>query len=413
MNAAIVTIGDEILIGQVIDTNSAWIGKTLNDHGVTIVTITSVKDTEKDIIAGLQFAAQEADLILITGGLGPTKDDLTKLALTTYFDDELVFNDQMYRDICVYFEKRGRDPKLAHKQQCFLPSKANLLNNKYGTAPGMHFTQSEKHYISMPGVPYEMKAIFTEGVLPIVKEISTQDHYRHRTIHTAGTGETVLSASFLDIQETLPEHLKIAFLPSLGKVRIRISGVSKDPAQLEADVNQVSSEIDSRVKKYVFGYDDTSIEQELGKTLIEKGMKMAVAESCSGGDIARRIVSNSGSSAYFEGGIVTYSYHLKTALLGVSPEILTKYGAVSQEVVESMLNGLLNKTGADVGISVSGIAGPGGGLPEKPVGTIWIAYGNSAKILTEKINIDKGRLKNIEYAGTYAMNKLRLFLLQQ
>lgn len=413
MKAAVVTIGDEILIGQIIDTNSAWLGQFLNDHGLSITQIISVSDTLEAISAGLSQASQHADLILITGGLGPTKDDKTKLALAQYFDDELIFDPEAFDHIKTFFAKRNREVTELHRAQCYLPSKARTLYNQYGTAPGMHFEVEGKHYISMPGVPYEMKYIVEHGVKEIIDRISDGNHIYHRTIHTAGTGESILSDMILDIQEDLPQNVSLAFLPSLGKVRIRVSGSGNDREALAVTVDDLATQITQRVQQYVFGFDRTSIEQVVGEVCIDKGVTIGTAESCTSGDIARRITSIAGSSQYYHGSVVAYSYELKERLLNVKKNTLETYGAVSEETVREMLVGLFDAMPIHAGIAVSGIAGPGGGTPDKPVGTVWISYGSPNDIRSEKIFIDKNRAKNIEYSGTYALNKLRIFLLDQ
>lgn len=413
MKGAIVTIGDEILIGQIVDTNSAWLGQYLNAHGVSIEKIITVADTIDSINGGVEQASQVADLILITGGLGPTKDDVTKHALAKYFEDTLEFDQGMYEHIQAFFARRGRALTEQHREQCYLPSQATTMTNNMGTAPGMHFAKANKHYVSMPGVPYEMKYIVENGVRHLIQKLKQDTAIYHRTIHTAGTGETILSDMFEDIQQNLPAGIKIAFLPSLGKVRIRISGEGSDPAVLRSEVDNLTDQITDRVQQYVFGYDDTSIERVLGEICIERNLKVGTAESCTSGDIARRITSVAGSSRYYQGSVIAYSYDLKEQMLGVQRQTLDKYGAVSQETVVEMLHGLFNTMPIDAGIAVSGIAGPGGGTPDKPVGTVWISYGRPGAIHAEKIYIDKNRAKNIEYSGTYALNKLRLFLLDQ
>lgn len=410
MKASIVTIGDEILIGQIIDTNSAWIGQQLNDIGIEINEIISVADTIEGIKAGLDQASSVSEVILITGGLGPTKDDLTCQALADYFGVGLVFNESLWEHIQKMFTRRGRSASDLHKQQCYLPSNVELMSNSMGTAPGMLIKSNDKIYISMPGVPYEMKAIMTDHVLPL---LSTQSSINivHKTIMTSGQGESTLSVEIDDIEAGLPKHIKLAFLPSLGKVRIRLSGKGTDELSLNKDIESFASQITDRLSRYVYGFDDIPFEQALGDLCKEKGVTITTAESCTGGLVASKIVSIPGSSAYYSGGIVAYSYEMKETLLFVPKNILLEFGAVSEEVVSHMLSGVLKQTGVDVGVAISGIAGPTGGTPDKPVGTIWLACGNETHQTTKHILLSKDRRMNIEYTSNVALNMIREFLL--
>lgn len=409
MKASILTIGDEILIGQIIDTNSAWMGEELNSIGIDVHATYSVQDTLPSIIEGLTNASQSSELILITGGLGPTKDDLTCEALASYFNVELSFQEELWERIQHLFQKRGRQPTDLHKQQCYLPANAKLLPNNMGTAPGMLFEQNGKRYVSMPGVPYEMKYIMSTHVIPLLQGESTVQIY-HKTILTAGKGESVISKQIEDIAESLPAHIKLAYLPNLSRVRVRLSSVSADAAD-NSEVDQFAHRISERLGDLVYGYDHVPFEKVIGELCKQKGLKIASAESCTGGLIANKLVSIPGSSVYYTGSIVAYSYELKHSLLAVSQDLLNEKGAVSEEVVLAMLDGLFKQTNADVGIAVSGIAGPGGGTDTKPVGTVWIAVGNKEQQQTEKILIGRDREINIRYSANYALNMLRLFIL--
>ena len=410
MKASIVTIGDEILIGQIVDTNSAWIGKQLNDIGIDVVEIMSVKDSKEGILSGLERACQESELILLTGGLGPTKDDITKSVLAAFMDDELTFSEENYSLITKMFERRNITITPAHKAQCYLPSKAELIENKMGTAPGMLFKIGNKTMISMPGVPYEMKYIMEHGVIPMFKDSSDQVII-HKTIRTAGAGESSIAVRLEEIISSLPESIKIAYLPSLGNVRLRLTGRGSDRTQLQEDIEHASAKIEEKIKELVYGYGDTLLEEALGMIAKDKGVLLSLAESCTGGHIAHKVTSVSGSSAYFEGGVVAYSNEIKEQVLRVSPETLKDHGAVSEQTVLEMLSGVLKLTNTDVGAAISGIAGPTGGTPEKPVGTIWIAYGNKDKKETLKLLLGKDRIKNIEYATTVVLNLLRKFIM--
>lgn len=410
MKATIVTIGDEILIGQIVDTNSAWIGRQLNDIGIDVTEILSVNDSREGILSGLNRAHQVSDLILLTGGLGPTKDDITKSVLAEFMEDELEFSEENYGLIKKMFERRNITITPAHKEQCYLPSSAQLLENKMGTAPGMLFKKAGKTIISMPGVPYEMKYIMEHGVLPMFLDKS-EIVIIHKTIRTVGEGESRIALKIEDIATELPETVKLAYLPSLGTVRLRLTGKGKDRQQLQKDIDTASDRIVARLDNLVYGYGDTLLEKALGTLAKECGVTLSLAESCTGGHIAHKMTSISGSSAYFKGGIVAYANEIKEQVLGVSPKTIEACGAVSEETVLEMLSGVLKLTNTDIGASVSGIAGPTGGSPEKPVGTIWIAYGSAEKQETIKLLLGKDRLKNIEYATVVVLNLLRKFIM--
>jgi len=410
MKASIITIGDEILIGQIIDTNSAWIGQQLNDIGIALSEIISVADTIDAIRIGLDQAVAVSDIVIITGGLGPTQDDLTCEALAKYFDVEMVFHEELWTRIQGMFAKRGRQTTNLHKEQCFLPANANLLENTMGTAPGMHIKTMAAQFFSLPGIPYEMKYIMETHILPTLAK-SSPVHIVHKTIMTAGQGESILAKEIEHISSILPEHIKLAFLPSLSKVRIRLTGKStNDKEALHKEVIDYAHQISNALSQYVYGEDELSLEKALGELCISKKIKIATAESCTGGLVASKIVSVPGSSKYFEGGVVAYSYELKQKLLAVNKSTLQEYGAVSEEVVKEMLTGILKETGADIAISISGIAGPGGGTPEKPVGTIWLACGSLSEQRTKKLLLSKDRGLNIEYTSNVAINMLRQFV---
>ena len=409
MKASIITIGDEILIGQMVDTNSAWLADNLSQESVIIQKVLSVSDTLDDIVNTLEYQSKESDLILLTGGLGPTKDDVTKKALARFLNTELYFDDGLYQKIAAYFNKVGFTLTEAHREQCYLPQGASLLENKMGTAPGMYFQNKDTHILSMPGVPYEMKWIYEHSFKPLLKKINgTGTITKHRTIRTVGIGETRVEKKIEHIISQLPEGFKVAYLPSLGQVKVRLTarGNNAEDELLE----NYKSDLANALGDYVFGYEKILLEEALRDLYVQKGKTLATAESCTGGYIAHKITSVPGSSDYFLGSIVSYSNEMKKAQLGVQDETLNTHGAVSEQTVREMLKGVLNTTGADVGVAVSGIAGPGGGSPEKPVGTVWLAWGSKEEQHTEKLQLGKDRLKNIEYTTVVAMNRLRLFL---
>ncbi len=415
MNVHIITIGDEILIGQIVDTNSAWMGEQLNLSGFKITCIKTVQDQLSDITKNIWSSIQEADVVLLTGGLGATKDDVTKKAIADFLGTGMYYDKEVHDRITSFFRKFGREPNEAHRLQSYMPNGVLLLENKMGTAPGMWFETNGKILASMPGVPYEMKHLMTEKVIPkLIKKYGTKPIF-HRTIRTAGMGETSLALKIESIESSLPANTKIAYLPNLGEVRIRVSAFGeKDDSQeeIEKKVNDISNKIEKELGNFVYAGNEENLPTTLGKLLLRKKMRLATAESCTGGNIAARIVRIPGSSSYFNGGIIAYSNGIKIKELGVKKETLESHGAVSEETVKEMVLGAINKLNVDLAIAVSGIAGPGGGSPEKPVGTIWIAVGNNENIRTLKLQLSKDRLKNIEYTTNSALNLARLFLLE-
>ncbi len=415
MNIHIITIGDEILIGQIVDTNSAWMAQQLNLAGATIGKIVTVTDEKEDIITALEQSIQEADIILTTGGLGPTKDDLTKQALAEFLGVDLEFNQESYDHITAFFKSINRSVLEPHEGQAHMPKGVLLLDNKVGTAHGMWHEKNGKVLISMPGVPYEMKHIMTEQVIPILKEKYRMKAVAHRTILTAGQGETFLAEAIKDIEENLPDNISLAFLPNLGVVRLRLTGIADSFSareKLEEALDRYASDIEQRLGNWVFGRGGITQEEALGQLLIEKGKRLVTAESCTGGRISSRIVNIAGSSRYFDGGFVVYSNDMKMKQLGVGEGTLRLFGAVSEETVKEMVVGALKQSGADIAVAVSGIAGPGGGTTTKPVGTIWLAVGDGNQTKTLLLSGRKDREKNIEYTTKRALNLVREFLLE-
>lgn len=412
MKCSIITIGTELLIGQVVDTNSAYLGSVLNSMGVQVVSQFTIDDNREDIITALKRATEDADLILTTGGLGPTKDDITKKVVAEFLGVEQYFDENQFELIKKFFAKLGRNTTEAHKNQCFFPEGTEFIENKMGTAQGMLMRYLGKRIISMPGVPYEMKYIMEKGVLPLLATEQIM-HIHHRTIRTAGVGETHIAERISEIEDGLPANFSLAYLPSLGSVRIRVSGESTNKAELDSQLDGLLSRLSGILGDMVFGYEDDGLESTVGKMLIEKNLKLGLAESCTGGTIASRIVYIPGSSKYFEGGLVVYSNELKTQLLDVDELTIENYGVVSEQVVREMVRGALTRLNVDVAVSVSGIAGPSGGSAEKPVGTVWLCVGTKDKQLTHKLQLGKDRVKNIEYTSFFALNFLRLFLLNE
>lgn len=412
MKVHILTIGDEILIGQIIDTNSSWMAKELNLIGAQVIGKSSASDQFDDIQSGLETALNKADAVLITGGLGPTKDDITKKALADFFGVEMQFHEPTWTRIQQLFQRWGRRTTPAHREQCFMPAKADLLHNKMGTAPGMWFEREGKVVVSMPGVPYEMKYLMTHEVLKRLQARFPGRPIAHRTILTVGEGESRIAARIEAFEQSLPPHIKLAFLPNLGQVRLRLSGVGSDQTRLEAELDEKTRELVSLIPELVFGYEDDQLEAVIGRSLQERSLTLSTAESCTGGFLAHRITSIPGSSAYFQGGVVAYANEIKQNLLGVSADTLEKYGAVSEETVREMAAGAIKTLQTDIAVATSGVAGPGGGTVEKPVGTVWMAVGNSEKIETRKWQIGKDRLKNIEYSSVQALDMIRNFVIK-
>ena len=341
MEAIIITVGDEILIGQVVDTNSAWLGQKLSETGIHIHKILSLSDNHDQIVSGLSTALEEADIVFMTGGLGPTKDDITKKAIADVLGVEMFFHQPTHDRIKSIFEKMDRPMSPSHNDQCLMPVGTEILRNSMGTAPGMLFQFKGKKIISMPGVPYEMKAIMEEVVLPMLCKESDLCIV-HKTILTCGVGETTLENSIEDIVDDFPANLKIAYLPALAQVRLRLSATGQNNDMLNAMTEEFKAKIVERISDVVYGYDNSSLENEIFQICKNKGIKAGTAESCTGGLIASKIVSIAGSSAYFQGGIVAYSNDIKERILGVKAETLLTYGAVSEETVIAMVDGAID-----------------------------------------------------------------------
>ncbi len=417
MNAYLLTIGDEILIGQIIDTNSAWMSRQLNLQGIRVYGKSSVGDSRDAIIEGLELAARHADVIIMTGGLGPTKDDITKKTLADYFGSGMSFHQETYDRIAAYFTKIGRKLPPSMVDQATVPDQAVLLINKVGSAQGMWFEQGGKVFISLPGVPFEMEYLMTQEVLPRLKTRFPGKPIAHRTLLTAGEGESNIARRLEGFEETLPPNIKLAYLPNLGQVRLRLTGTWDDAlipdaaARLDSLLDAKAAELHALLPDLVFGFGEDSLEKVFGRLLLERRLKFGTAESCTGGYIAHLITSVPGASNYFPGSIVSYSNEIKIRQLGVRPGTLDQFGAVSEETVREMVSGALEALKVDVALAVSGIAGPDGGTPDKPVGTVWMAVGDRSRTIAEKHIFGRDRVKNIQLSGVYALNLARKFLL--
>jgi len=403
--AEIITIGDEILIGQTVDTNSAWMGDNLSKIGVDVIQITSISDEKSHILQALTSASKRSNIVLVTGGLGPTQDDITKHTLCTYFKTQLVRNMDVLQRIESFFTSRGKDMLEVNRQQADLPESAIIIDNLVGTASGMWFEEAGVVYVSMPGVPYEMKSLMTEGVLPKLKNHFQLPDIHHRTILTHGAGESFIADKICDWENRLRDSgLSLAYLPSTVSVKLRIS--SKDLPNGKMLIDQFERELHTLIPDLIFGYEKDTLQQLLGEALIKKGASLAIAESCTGGYIAHKITSVSGSSAYFLGSVVSYDNTIKQQWLDVSQDDLSNYGAVSESVVMQMANGIKEKMGADYAIATSGIAGPTGGTEEKPVGTIWIAVVGPGFEERMRFQFGNHRGRNVEMTANTAMNML-------
>ncbi len=418
MTAHLLTIGDEILIGQIVDTNSAWMSQKLNLGGIAVVGKSSVGDTRQAIIAGIEHAASTAQIVIMTGGLGPTKDDITKSTLVEMFDCQLVFHQEVYDLIAAYFQKINRPiPVESVRNQAMLPDKAVILQNKVGTASGMWFERDGKVFISLPGVPFEMEYLMTYEVLPRLKAQFSSRPIAHRTLQTACEGESVIAKRIEAFEDSLPKHIKLAYLPTLGQVRLRLTGqwpgeVTPDAEdRLNAELDAKKAELRALLPDLVFGEEDENLQLVVGSILRQQGKQFGTAESCTGGYVAHLITLVPGASDYFPGSVVSYSYEMKSKLLGVKPSTLQTFGAVSAEAVTEMAEGARKTLGVDVSLAISGIAGPEGGTPEKPVGTVWMAVSDGQRTQVAKHIFGRDRAKNIQLTGVYALNMVRKFLL--
>jgi len=410
MLAEIITIGDEILIGQIVDTNSAWMARKLNDIGIRIKQISSVSDDKEHILNAFKEAAERADIILITGGLGPTKDDITKKTIADYFGVPLVENADALDNVAKIFARFKRPLLDVNRAQALVPQNCEVILNKNGTAPGMWFNEKDKIYVCMPGVPHEMMYMMEGDVIPKLKATFTLPAIVHKTILTVGEGESFLAERIADIEDSLPAHIKLAYLPKLGQVRLRLSGYGENEAALKAEVETYAQKILARVADVVAAEEDIPIEKAILNQMELKGLTLSVAESCTGGYISHLFTQHPGSSKVFLGGGVTYSNGLKEEILGVQNHTLKTFGAVSGEVVTEMVEGALKRFKSDLAIAVTGVAGPGGGTPEKPVGTVWIAVANINKMVVKKLTFGDKRQQNIERSAISALNMLNTLL---
>ena len=411
--ASIITIGDELLIGQTIDTNSAWMAEELNKIGVWVKRRVAVGDVWDDIWNALDEESKIADIILITGGLGPTADDITKPLLCKYFGGNLIVNEQVLRHVKYLFEKVFRRPGPIlerNLKQAEVPDVCTVLMNERGTAPGMWFEKEKKVFVSLPGVPHEMKGLMKKEVLTRLQRRFKMPFILHQTLLTYGMGESFLAEKIKDWEEQLPGHIKLAYLPHYGNVRLRLTGISDDKNKLEKELEEQSKNLKPLIRDWLVIDDDMTIQQVVAKILKERKQTVGTAESCTGGYIAHLLTIDPGASSNFKGTVVAYDNKVKEDILNVSAQTINSAGAVSEETVKEMLKGALEKLKSDYAVATSGIMGPDGGTQDKPVGTVWIAVGNNRKIEAQRFNFRFDRVRNIEQTAHTALNMLRKFI---
>ncbi|MDZ4714237.1 MAG: competence/damage-inducible protein A [Cytophagales bacterium] len=406
--AELLSIGDELLYGQIVDTNAQWMSTALTQVGIRVIRRTTVGDQEEEILRALAEAESRVDIILLTGGLGPTSDDLTKPCLARYFKCELEMHEEALAEVREFFESRGRPLTEVNRQQAALPACCTKITNAIGTAPGMWFEKDGKVFMSMHGVPHEMKRMMTDEVMPRILKIFKMPTILHRVIRTVGIGESVLAEKLAPLEKELPDHIRIAYLPSLGEVRVRLTGTGADSKILESELEAFEERVRSLADKYIYGYGEESLEEAIGKILRSAKLTLSIAESCTGGYLSHLITSVPGSSDYFLGSMIPYAYEIKMRQLGVKPEVLEKNGAVSEPTIIEMANIVRAKFNSDIGVATSGIAGPGGATPDKPVGLIWIAYSDKHQTVTRKLQLSKDRMINIRMASVAVLNLIRL-----
>jgi len=402
MLAEIITIGDEILIGQIVDTNSAWMAQKLNQQGIRIKQISSVSDDQQHILNALAEAASRADIIFITGGLGPTKDDITKQTLAKYFNVKLVINDDALNNVLNIFKRYNRPMLDVNRKQAEVPENCEVILNNNGTAPGMWFNVDGKIYVSMPGVPFEMMYMMEDTVIPKLKTVLKLPVIIHKTILTVGEGESYLAERIADVENDLPPNIKLAYLPKMGQVRLRLSAYSDGSELLQGKLDQFAARIVERVGQNVVAQEDIPLEKVVLNYMQERGLTLSAAESCTGGYIAHLLTQHPGSSAVFWGSAVTYDNSIKENIIGVKHQTLKDFGAVSEQTAREMAEGVLHRFKTSYSIAVTGIAGPDGGSEDKPVGTVWVAVANTTKTVSKKFTFGNKRMQNIERSAVAA-----------
>lgn len=412
VTAEILTIGDEILYGQIVDTNSQWMGSELSDAGIKVIHKSTVGDVERDIMVAFAEAEKRADIVLITGGLGPTSDDLTKPCLAKYFDCEMRIHEEALAEVTEFFTSRGRALTEVNRLQASLPVCCEKITNRMGTAPGMWFERNGKVFVSMPGVPHEMKTMMSEIIIPKLCKTFQTPTILHTVIRTVGIGESFLAEKISSWENELPSHIKLAYLPGYGEVKLRLTTAGNNEALLRKELESQVEKIKPLAGDYIYTVGSEPLEVVVGQTLRARSLTISVAESCTGGYLAHLITSVPGSSDYFTGSIVAYANDVKIRELGVSTDTLAKYGAVSEPTIKQMAEGVRRKFNTDIGVATSGIAGPAGGTPEKPVGTVWIAYADKHQTIARKLQLSKDRIINIKLSAVHVLNMVRLSIRQ-
>lgn len=411
--AEIIVIGDEILYGQTLDTNSHWISGELDKIGIRVVRKTTIGDSEDQILTAFEEAEKRAQIVLITGGLGPTNDDLTKPCLAKYFKTGLSMNEDALEDVTAYMKSKGRDMTELNRRQALFPVGGRVIRNKNGTAPGIWMERNGKVFISMPGVPHEMKEMMLKQIIPDLSSHFQNAVIYHKIINTVGIGESWLADKIREWEDALPGHIRLAYLPSPGFVKLRLTATGDDRDVLKENVDRQVDKLKLIIDKYIYGYDNARLEETIGQALIEQNKTLSMAESCSGGYLSHMVTTIPGSSRYFKGSIISYDNEVKNKTLGVKEETLANFGAVSEQTVREMAERVREKLNADFGLSVSGIAGPDGGTPDKPVGTVWIALADGGETIAKKLQLGADRLINIRLSAVNAMNLLRQRLIQK
>ena len=413
MKAEIITIGDEILIGQIIDTNSAWIAEQFNLNGIEIYQITSVHDDHNHILEAMKNAEDLVDLVIMTGGLGPTKDDITKHALCEYFNTKLVVHEPTFQHIQNRFSKLKIDMNKLNRDQALVPESCRVLPNDEGTAPGLWFEKNNTIFISVPGVPFEMKYLVENEIFPRLRQSGKTKAIYHKTVLTQGIPESMLAEKIENWENTLPGNLKLAYLPSPMSVRLRLSAMGTDKIMLENTVETEIAKLRQIIPEFIFGYNNETMAEVIGRLLTQQGKTLSVAESCTGGYISHLITSVAGSSTFYNGSVTAYSNQIKVNVLGVGQKTLDDFGAVSEQVAKEMAIGARKVLITDFALATTGIAGPDGGTDEKPVGTVWIAVACDDKVIARKFVFAGNRERNILRSSQTALQLLRKVILKE
>lgn len=411
IQASIITIGTELLIGQTIDTNSAWIGQELNKIGIWVKHRVAVADDYTDIYTTLDKESENVDVILITGGLGPTADDITKPLLCKYFGGKMIVNETVLQHITQLFKKYNRPLLERNLSQAEVPDVCTVIPNSLGTAPGMWFRKNKKIFISMPGVPHEMKDMMMNTILPKLSQQFTLPFILHKTLVTIDIAESVLAERIQDFENKLPANIQLAYLPNNSMVRIRLTAIGEDKVSLQNELITQFNILKNQVSDVMMADEDLSIQEVIGKLLVNKKATVASAESCTGGYISHLITSVAGSSKYYKGSVISYANEVKQSILNVSKHSLNTVGAVSEQVVTEMVKGILQTMNTDYAIATSGIMGPTGGTVEKPIGFVWVAVGNQHRVVNKSFQLRFDRLTNIKLTAIQALNLLRTFII--